>query len=59
VPIEFIVLADGLVVGGLTFVLDPDLKHPAPEDPEKHEAEHRQEPRGDRPRRIKFEIDYD
>ena len=67
VPIEFIVLADGLVVGGLTFVLDSELKLPAREDPDKHEAEHphegeeeqREELRRDRPRRIRFEIDID
>jgi hypothetical protein len=39
VAIEFIILADGLVVGGLTYVLDPHLKEPAQEEhhePEKH-----------------------
>jgi zinc metalloprotease ZmpB len=40
VAIEFIVLADGLVVGGLTYVLDPHLKEPAREEPE--EKEHRE-----------------
>ena len=36
-----VVLADGLVVGGLTFVLDPKLNHPPHEEiEEKHEEEH-------------------
>ncbi len=67
VAIEVVVLADGLVVGGLTFVLDPALHHPAHEFPEtehheehhekrEHHEEHRHE---ERPRRIKLEIDLD
>ena len=67
VAIEFIVLADGLVVGGLTFVLDPHLHHPAREFPEEHSSEHhhehgevpKKERREDEPRRIKLEIDLD
>ena len=57
VTIVFPVLVDGLVVGGLTYVLDPDLKHPAREsvdEPEEHE-EHKEK----RPRRIKLEVDID
>jgi hypothetical protein len=36
------VLADGLVVGGLTFVLDPKLQHPPHEEVEekREEEEH-------------------
>jgi hypothetical protein len=67
VAIEFIALADGLVVGGLTFVLDPHLHHPAREFPEEHvethhhehHEEHKKERREDEPRRIKLEIDLD
>ena len=72
VTIEFIVLADGLVVGGLTYVLDPHLKEPAVEEfeeeiheheeheHEKHEHEKHEEPaERERPRRIKLEIDLD
>ena len=42
VAIEFVVLADALVVGGLTYVLDADMKEPAEESfhPEKHEEHH-------------------
>lgn len=73
VSIECIVLADELVVGGLTFVLDPDLKRPAPES-DRHEDqpreahldenrreknEERHEHREDRPRRIRVDIDLD
>ncbi len=67
VPVEVIVLADGLVVGGLTFVLDPHMHRPAREFPEdhgpEHHNEHKEEPkkerREDEPRRIKLEIDLD
>jgi len=67
VAIEFLVLADGLVVGGLTFVLDPQLHHPAREFPEDHGPEHhhehreerKKERREDETRRIKLEIDLD
>jgi hypothetical protein len=73
VAIEIVVLVDGLVVGGLTFVLDPKLKHPPHEVVIKHDHEehhHHEEPKEhhhhehehhhhDRPRRIKFEIDLD
>jgi hypothetical protein len=67
VALEFIVLADGLVVGGLTFVLDPHLHHPLREFPEErdhdhpheHREEHKKERRHDDPRRIKLEIDLD
>jgi hypothetical protein len=66
VAIELIVLADGLVVGGLTFVLDPHLHHPAREFPEEprpehhdeHPDEHKERREGE-PRRIKLEIDLD
>ena len=41
VAIQIVVLADGLVVGGLTFALDPKLHHPPHEKiEEKHEEEH-------------------
>lgn len=64
---SIIVLANGMIVGGLTFVLDPHLHHPAREFPEHHEHEHPQEHRGepkkfrrdDEPRRIRLEIDLD
>jgi hypothetical protein len=76
VAIELVVLADGLVVGGLTYVLDPGLKHPAREEPEEERDEERKEQgeereerrevgearterREERPRRIRFEIDFD
>jgi hypothetical protein len=67
VAIELVVLADGLAVGGLTFVLDPHLHHPAREFPDEpgleHHGEHLDEPkkerRDDEPRRIRLEIDLD
>jgi zinc metalloprotease ZmpB len=72
VAIEFVVLADGLVVGGLTYVLEPDMREPA-EESVRHEHEephheahhadeehHREEERGgDHPRRIRVDIDLD
>jgi hypothetical protein len=39
VAIMIVVLADGLVVGGLTFVLDPKLHHPPHEEEEHEEKE--------------------
>jgi hypothetical protein len=39
VAIIIVVLAEGLVVGGLTFVLDPKLHHPPHEEAEEHEQE--------------------
>jgi hypothetical protein len=61
-----IVLGDGLVVGGLTFMLDPDLDHPAREYPEesrreeREEREHKEERRHEgRGRRLKLEIDLE
>jgi zinc metalloprotease ZmpB len=66
VAIELIVLADGIVVGGLTFVLDPEMHHPAKEFAEEPRPEHRREAaeeekerRDGEPRRIKLEIDLD
>ncbi len=71
VAVELVVLADGLVVGGLTFVLDPHLHHPAREFPEEAAAHHHPEPhhehweeakkerRDGEPRRIQLEIDLD
>jgi len=67
VAIELILLANGLVVGGLTFVLDPSLHHPAreflddrvPEHHHEHREERKRERREDEPRRIKLEIDLD
>jgi hypothetical protein len=72
VAIEFVVLADGLVVGGLTYVLEADMREPA-EESVRHEHEeppheahhadeehHRKEERGgDHPRRIRVDIDLD
>jgi hypothetical protein len=43
VAIELVVLVDGLVVGGLTFVLDPLLKWPAREFEEEEEREDEEE----------------
>jgi hypothetical protein len=43
VAIEVVVLADGLVVGGITYVLDPKLDHPAREFPEEHHEHHHEE----------------
>lgn len=66
VAIEFIVLANRLVVGGLTFVLDPHLDHPAREFAEEHHEEHndkhdevKEERRDHEPRRMRLEIDLD
>ncbi|MBV8884292.1 MAG: hypothetical protein JO235_09895 [Chroococcidiopsidaceae cyanobacterium CP_BM_RX_35] len=75
VAIMIVVLADGLVVGGLTFILDPNLHHP-PREEEEHEEEerdhhvhhdyherqdhhHHKERDGGRSRRIRLEIDLD
>jgi hypothetical protein len=38
VAIEFLVLAEGIVVGGLTYLLDPNMSEPAREIPRKAEA---------------------
>ncbi len=64
VAIEIAVLADGLVVGGLTFELDPHLDHPAREFPEEpahehheHAVEKKKEWHNGEPRTIKLEID--
>jgi zinc metalloprotease ZmpB len=68
VAIEFVVLADGLVVGGLTYLLEADMRKPAEErvrhdheEPshEEHQGEHRheEERRGDYPHRIRVDID--
>jgi len=64
VDIQVIVLADGLVVGGLTFELDPHLHRPAQEfrESEHHhvKANGRKEHwREGEARRIKLEIDLD
>lgn len=67
VAIELVVLADGLVVGGLTFVLDPHLHRPAREFPEElgpephgeYRDERKKERRDGEPRRVRFEIDLD
>ena len=74
VAIMIVVLADGLVVGGLTFVLDPKLRHPPREEMEEgHEEEHEEEKHekrhehlheereraGGKPHRIRLEIDLD
>jgi hypothetical protein len=67
--IEVVVLADRLVVGGLTFVLDPLMKEPAREHvPREHHEEPRAAPAPARPcepapccrpRRIRVELDLD
>jgi hypothetical protein len=70
VAIEFVVLADGLVVGGLTYVLEADMREPAEESvrdeheehhhDEHHAGEdhhHEEERGGDHPRRIRVDID--
>jgi hypothetical protein len=72
VAIEFVVLADRLVVGGLTYVLEPDMREPAEESArdeheehhheEHHEDEehdHEEERGGYHPRRIRVDIDLD
>lgn len=43
VAIEFVVLVDGLVVGGLTYVLDPKLERPARELSGEHEDDDERE----------------
>jgi zinc metalloprotease ZmpB len=70
VAIEFVVLADGLVVGGLTYVLDPEMREPAAErfhqehgepphhgEHEHHVHEEHEEHEAERPRRIRLELD--
>ncbi len=67
VSIVIAVLADGLIVGGFTFVLDPHLRWPPHEyedeerEQEKELAERHDHDKNDRgrPRKIKFEIDLD
>jgi len=72
VAIEFVLLADGLVVGGLTYVLEADMREPADESvrdehEEQHhddhhadeEHEHEEGRRDDHPRRIRVDIDLD
>ena len=74
VAIEFVVLADGLAVGGLTYVLEADMREPAEErvrdehkeqhqddhhEHEEHEDEEREEQGDDHPRRIRVDIDLD
>lgn len=66
VTITLVVLANGLVVGGLTYWLDPNLHHPPhefPEEPHEHhheEARHeRRERRDGEARHIKLEFDID
>ncbi|HEY1263018.1 MAG TPA: hypothetical protein VGF06_05805, partial [Terriglobales bacterium] len=70
VAIQMVVLVDGLVVGGITYVLDPHLEHPPVEfieehehHEEHHEHEHHEhehhEHHEHKERRIKFEIDLD
>jgi zinc metalloprotease ZmpB len=70
VAIEFVVLADALVVGGLTYVLEADMREPAEEtaadEREEHHLqelsageEHGHERGSDHPRRIRLDIDLD
>lgn len=72
VAIEFIVLAEALVVGGLTYVLDPDLKEPAQEifhheEQHAHHEEHHAEAhhhdagerRDDRPRKVRIDLEFE
>jgi hypothetical protein len=71
VSIVIVALANGLVVGGLTYILDPYLEWPPHlrEEEERHQfahnerehergEEHKEEGR-DRRRKVKFEIDLD
>lgn len=65
VAIEFVVLADELVVGGLTYVLDPGMRKPA-EESVRHEHHHEgrdhhheEERHEDHPERISVDIDLD
>jgi len=53
VAIELVVLVEGLVVGGLTFVLDPQLKWPAREFDE--DGEHEDEDEEDEEERYRHE----
>lgn len=62
VSIRILVLVNDLLVGGITYVLDPLLKHPAPEKLDAHPHHHKPElvfKEEKRPRRIKFEVDID
>ena len=67
VAIDFLVLADGLVVGGLTYILDPGMKEPAVETIE-HHGEHHHGHHDDRghhhdeahgPRGVTIKVDFD
>jgi hypothetical protein len=66
VAIEFVVLADGLVVGGLTYLLVPGMKEPARETIEHHD-EHDQDSHEDHhhhddvhgPRGVTIKVDFD
>jgi zinc metalloprotease ZmpB len=66
VAIELVVLVDGLVVGGLTYLVDPELRWPAREweHHEDEEQEHHPDPEEDgehrhSPRAIHLKIDID
>ena len=59
VAIEIIVLVEGLVTGGLTYVLDPKLVRPARESirEEEEEEEKEEEERERKHRQIRLKID--
>lgn len=74
VAIRFVVLVDGLVVGGLTYVLDPALKEPPleleeqiekeieelhEEEEHEHHEHHHHEHHDHHDRRIRLDIDLD
>jgi hypothetical protein len=72
VAIEFIVLADALVVGGLTYILDPQMKEPAPEvfhheeDKHEHHEHHdnhdgsaRYHHEGERARKVRIDLEFE
>jgi len=64
VAVDLLVLANGLVVGGLSYVLDSSLKEPPreivePEKEEDHEGLHHPEPEPRRDVRGRLSLDVD
>jgi hypothetical protein len=66
VAIEVVVLADGIVVGGITYALDPHMTAPAHEVAEEHAGEARQAEeraedagKGAKARRVHVDVDLD
>ena len=72
--IEIVVIVDGLVVGGMTYLIDANLKHPATEvaeqaeehehhhkmpEPEHHERHDHADHKEKHARRLRVEIDFD